>query len=132
MEITLRISRNDYLVRPIISRSPDEQLGSKYLHNRNFKPENQHSKECMCRLRNSDMWLPRKCDYWTDTQTDAGKIIPICHFALQATQKWSKQWQPSKKCTCRLQNRDMRDYQESVTTGQTDAGQSDPDPYVPL
>ena len=39
---------------------------------------------------------------------------------------------------CRLQNKDLRDYQESVTTGQTggrtdgqtDAGQSDP--YVPL
>ena len=31
---------------------------------------------------------------------------------------------------CRLRNIAMRDYQESVTTGQTDAGQSDPD--VPL
>ena len=35
---------------------------------------------------------------------------------------------------CRLENKTMRDYQESVTTGQTDeqtdAGQSDP--YVPL
>ena len=35
---------------------------------------------------------------------------------------------------CRLQKRAMRDYQESVTTeqtdGQTDTGQSDP--YVPL
>ena len=39
---------------------------------------------------------------------------------------------------CRLRNKAMRDYQESVTTGQThthtdgqtDAGQSDP--YVPL
>ena len=31
---------------------------------------------------------------------------------------------------CRLQNTAMRDYQESVTTGQTDAGQSDP--CVPL
>ena len=31
---------------------------------------------------------------------------------------------------CRLQNIAMRDYQESVTTRQTDAGQSDP--YVPL
>ena len=27
---------------------------------------------------------------------------------------------------CRLQNIAMLDYQESVTTGQTDAGQSDP------
>ena len=31
---------------------------------------------------------------------------------------------------CRMQNIDMRDYQESVTTGQTDARQSDS--YVPL
>ena len=31
---------------------------------------------------------------------------------------------------CRLRNIAMRDYQESVTTGQTDTGQSDP--YVPL
>ena len=31
---------------------------------------------------------------------------------------------------CRLQNIAMRDYQESVPTEQTDAGQSDP--YVPL
>ena len=31
---------------------------------------------------------------------------------------------------CRLRNIAMHDYQESVTTRQTDAGQSDP--YVPL
>ena len=31
---------------------------------------------------------------------------------------------------CRLRNIAMHDYQESVTTGQTDARQSDP--YVPL
>ena len=31
---------------------------------------------------------------------------------------------------CHLRNITMRDYQESLTTGQTDAGQSDP--YVPL
>ena len=44
----------------------------------------------------------------------------------------------SKECTCRLRTIAIRDYQESVTTGQThgqmdrqtDAGQSDP--YVPL
>ena len=39
-----------------------------------------------------------------------------------------------EECTCRLRNIAMRDYQESVTSGQThtqtDAGQSDP--YVPL
>ena len=46
--------------------------------------------------------------------------------------------QHSEECMCRLRNIAMRDYQESVTTGQThtrthaqtDAGQSDP--YVPL
>ena len=31
---------------------------------------------------------------------------------------------------CRLQNIALRDYQESMTSGQTDARQSDP--YVPL
>ena len=31
---------------------------------------------------------------------------------------------------CRLRNIAIHDYQESVTTGHTDAGQSDP--YVPL
>ena len=35
-----------------------------------------------------------------------------------------------RSAQCRLQNIAMREYQESVTTGQTDAGQSDP--YVPL
>ena len=48
--------------------------------------------------------------------------------------KAKTQWQHSKECMCRLRNIAMRDYQESVTTGQTDgqkdAGQSDP--YVPL
>ena len=41
-------------------------------------------------------WLPRKCDYRTDTQTDRqsdtdeqmpDKVIPMCHYASQATQK---------------------------------------------
>ena len=49
-----------------------------------------------------------------------------------------RQYLNSEKCICRLRNIAMRDYQESVTTGQTDtqrdgqkdAGQSDPD--VPL
>ena len=36
----------------------------------------------------------------------------------------------NEKCMCRLRNIAMRDYQESVTTGQTDAGQNDP--YVPI
>ena len=33
---------------------------------------------------------------------------------------------------CRLQNIAMHDYQESVTTGQTDARQTESDPYVLL
>ena len=41
-----------------------------------------------------------------------------------------KSWQHSKECMRRLRNIAMCDYEESVTTGQTDAGQSDP--YVPL
>ena len=32
----------------------------------------------------------------------------------------------SEECMCRLRNIAMRDNQGSVTTGQTDAGQSDP------
>ena len=93
-----------------------------------------HSKECMCRLRN----IARR-DYQeslstgqthththththTDRQTDRqtlDKVIPMCRFALQATQKW---WQHSKECMRCLQNINeaMFDYQESVTTGQTD------------
>ena len=38
-------------------------------------------------------WLPRKCDYWTERRTDgqtdrqtANKVIPMCCYALQATQ----------------------------------------------
>ena len=44
------------------------------------------------------------------------------------------QWQNSEKCMCRLRNMAMSDYQESVTTCQTD-GQTDTrqsDLYVPL
>ena len=44
-------------------------------------------------------------------------------------------WQFSEECMCRLRNIALRDYQESVTTVQTYAGQTDAgqqDPYVPL
>ena len=40
-------------------------------------------------LKHSYAWLPRKCDYRTDTQTDRqtpDKVIPMCRYALQATQ----------------------------------------------
>ena len=47
---------------------------------------------------------------------------------------FKEQWQHSEECMCCLENIAMRDYQESVTTGQihrqTDAGQRDR--YVPL
>ena len=36
--------------------------------------------------KRSYAWLPRKCDYRTDRQTP-DKVIPMCRFALQATQK---------------------------------------------
>ena len=35
-------------------------------------------------------WLPRKCDYRTDTQMDrqtTDKVIPMCRYASRATQK---------------------------------------------
>ena len=46
-----------------------------------------------------------------------------------------QKWQHSEECTCRLRNIAMLDYQESVTSGQTDRSQADAgqsDPYVPL
>ena len=36
--------------------------------------------------KHSYAWLPRKCDYRTDRQT-SDKVIPMCCFASQATQK---------------------------------------------
>ena len=48
-----------------------------------------------------------------------------------------QEWQQSKECMCCLRNIDMRDYQESVTSGQTDGhtdGQTDttPDRVIPM
>ena len=40
--------------------------------------------------KHSYAWPPRKCDYRTDRQTDRqmpDKAIPMCHYALQTTQK---------------------------------------------
>ena len=40
--------------------------------------------------KHSYAWLPRKRDYWTDTRTDRqtpDKVIPMCCYASQATQK---------------------------------------------
>ena len=68
-------------------------------------------------------------DRWTDRRTDrqtTDKVIPMCRYALQATQKW----QHSEECMCRLRNIAMGVWQ---TDGQTDRrtdGQSDP--YVSL
>ena len=45
--------------------------------------------------KHSYAWLPRKCDYRTDARTDGrtdrqtpDKVIPMCRYASQATQKW--------------------------------------------
>ena len=64
------------------------------------------------------------CDYQesvttgqTDRQPDGQtpeKGIPMCGYALQATQNCSKE------CMCHLGNITICDYQESVTTGQID------------
>ena len=37
-------------------------------------------------VKQSYAWLPRKCDYQTDTQSP-DKVIPMCRYASQATQK---------------------------------------------
>ena len=69
--------------------------------------------------KHSYAWLPRKCDYRTDTRrTDRHmpeKVIPMCRYASQVTQKSRL----SEECMCCLRNIAMRDYQESVTTRQT-------------
>ena len=48
----------------------------------------QHSEECMCRLRN--IALESVTDGQTDRRTDrrtTDKVIPMCRYASQATQK---------------------------------------------
>ena len=49
--------------------------------------------------------------------------FPVKHVHLKISYE-------QKECVCHLRNIAMRDCQESVTSGQTDARQSDP--YVPL
>ena len=53
----------------------------------------QHSEECMCRLRNIALEsVTEKCDRRTDGRTDrqtTNKVIPMCLYASQATQKLS-------------------------------------------
>ena len=42
--------------------------------------------------KHSYAWLPRQCDYRTDTQTERQtpeKVIPMCRYALKVTQKLS-------------------------------------------
>ena len=56
------------------------------------------------------------------------------HLSVPSLMKIKQEWQHSEECMCRLRNIAMRDYPESVTTGQTD-GQTDTGksyPYVPL
>ena len=41
-------------------------------------------------VKHSYVWLPRKCDYRSDTQTGRetpDKVIPMCRYASQSTQK---------------------------------------------
>ena len=76
----------------------------------NYRQEIQHLLLCLCRYSNKNIvaafrgmhvspakhnygWLPRKCDYRTDIQTEGrtdrqtpDKVIPICRYASQATQ----------------------------------------------
>ena len=52
----------------------------------------------MSHAKYSDEWLPKYCDYRTDTQTDRDwqtldKVIHMCRYALQATQKNNKKKQ---------------------------------------
>ena len=65
-----------------------------------LQPEWQHPKECMCCLQNSDLRLPRKCDYRTDRQK-SGKVIPMCRYASQATQTQIEfTWRTASWCSC--------------------------------
>ena len=54
--------------------------------------------------KHSYAWLPRKCDYRTDTHTDRqtpDKVIPMCRYASQATQKQSPHKNDPYKSTLR-------------------------------
>ena len=45
-------------------------------------------------VKHSYVWLPRKCDYWTDRQTHGqtpDKVIPMYRCASQATQTGTQQ-----------------------------------------
>ena len=56
-------------------------------------------------------------DTQRDGQTDAGQsdpYVPLCFTG--------NFWQHSEECMCHLRNIVLCDYQESVTTGQTDGG----------
>ena len=44
-----------------------------------------HSEECMCRLRNIAM---RDYQESVTTGQTPDKVIPMCHYALQTTQKF--------------------------------------------
>ena len=60
-----------------------------YMHNTNIVAAFQGMHVSLA--KHSYAWLPRKCDYWTyrrrtDRQTP-DKMIPMCRYASQATQK---------------------------------------------
>ena len=69
--------------------------------------------KCMCCLQNIAMWVQQ-----TDRQTDGrttDKVIPMCGYATQATQKWTCCWAPMpwsakvlKVCWVYSENHDAR------------------------
>ena len=55
--------------------------------------------------KHSSAWLPRKCDYRTDAQTDTwtdgqtlDKVIPMCRYALQVTHKLCQYTDGRRNC----------------------------------
>ena len=78
--------------------------------------------------KHSYTWLPRKCDYRTDTQTDRRRTKwSLCAVMLRRQHiilLFITYWQQSEGSMCLLPNIAMRDNQESVTTGQTHRGRT--------
>ena len=75
-----------------------------------------------CNVKNMVLKTPEMCisfalSFWHDnSKSNATKILET-QIASFVGKKW---WPHSEECMCRLRNIAMLDYQESVTTGQTD------------
>ena len=67
----------------------------------------QHSEECMCHLRNIALEsVTEKCDRQTETdRRTTDKVISMCHYASQATQKLQSYWQIIDRQIGRYANR---------------------------